>query len=53
MASLTTMIGFATLVTNQVSAIANGVCYSAIGTLFAVVIAASLIRALYLPSRDA
>jgi predicted RND superfamily exporter protein len=46
LASLTTMIGFATLVTNQVSAIREWGLYSAIGTLFAVVIAASLIPAL-------
>ncbi len=46
LASLTTMIGFATLVTNQVSAIREWGLYSAIGTLFAVLIAASLIPAL-------
>ncbi|HSV96665.1 MAG TPA: efflux RND transporter permease subunit [Spirochaetota bacterium] len=56
LASLTTMIGFATLVTNQVSAIREWGLYSAIGTFFAVLIASSLIPALciFLPkaSRD-
>lgn len=48
LASITTMIGFATLVTNQVSAIREWGIFSAIGTLFAVMIAATLIPALYM-----
>ncbi len=48
LASLTTMIGFATLVTNQVSAIREWGIFSAIGTFFAVIIAATLIPALYI-----
>ncbi len=42
------MIGFATLVTNQVSAIREWGIFSAIGTFFAVIIAATLIPALYI-----
>lgn len=48
LASLTTMIGFATLVSNQVSAIREWGVFSAIGTLFAVIIATTLIPALYI-----